>query len=484
MRYDIPKDETPTFPIPSKVIREYRDRLLAFNNNKSYNRESLRDLLVDIFFGLGQELSFSQTLRRSSREHLSKEISSEHYLILRGDVKKYETPLIDHLDTLRATESLPSFFKELKRIFDKMEKASLVIEKEHLRTSKKFSHKGFKVHVFRMAKHDVNTMLKGIDNMVSLFEKRGVEEIIHESINHIFLRQQEEGEKNAGYWMSGMKVLIGVYSEELKISAGRFSDNFINEMFIHEVGHWVHMNYIPPSAKAYWDKPWLAYDKEVKRLEGEIKKKLKISPEERHHFWSLLQESKGNLAKVKKSLTPYKRAKLHFWLSGTHLNIPYVTPKNFRWVKGKGQDLKMFLETPHKFIEEHYGVSQQEEGYDIILQRREEKIKTDLMLEGLYDFRLISIPEEKVTDYISEDRDLNKQITRAILNRLEIPSEYGHTNVLEDFAESFAAFMLNPEKLSNIAKDRILTTLKMSESEGKRLMRLSKRVVKSYLKRG
>jgi len=106
------------------------------------------------------------------------------------------------------------------------------------------------------------------------------------------------------------------------------------------------------------------------------------------------------------------------------------------------------------------------------------------MLEGLYDFRLISIPEEKVSGYISEDRDLNKQITRAILNRLEIPSEYGHTNVREDFAESFAAFMLNPEKLSNIAKDRILTTLKMSESEGKRLMRISKRVAKSFLKKG
>jgi hypothetical protein len=74
------------------------------------------------------------------------------------------------------------------------------------------------------------------------------------------------------------------------------------------------------------------------------------------------------------------------------------------------------------------------------------------------------------------------------LQDLGIPSDYGRTNVWEDFAETFAAYMANPNGISKTAKWRLLRAIGMSGSGGKKVMRLSKlkrlaqRVIKRYAK--
>lgn len=61
------------------------------------------------------------------------------------------------------------------------------------------------------------------------------------------------------------------------------------------------------------------------------------------------------------------------------------------------------------------------------------------------------------------------------LESLRVPTEYGLTNVKEDFAETFAWYVIDPSQLDQVARDRMKAVLTLSASGGKSFMKLAKR---------
>lgn len=61
------------------------------------------------------------------------------------------------------------------------------------------------------------------------------------------------------------------------------------------------------------------------------------------------------------------------------------------------------------------------------------------------------------------------------LQSLRVPTEYGLTNVKEDFAETFAWYVIDPSQLDQVARDRMKAVLTLSASGGKSFMKLAKR---------
>ena len=57
------------------------------------------------------------------------------------------------------------------------------------------------------------------------------------------------------------------------------------------------------------------------------------------------------------------------------------------------------------------------------------------------------------------------------LESLRVPTEYGLTNVKEDFAETFAWYFLDPSSLHPDARARMKTALTMAKDRGRSLMR-------------
>ncbi len=66
---------------------------------------------------------------------------------------------------------------------------------------------------------------------------------------------------------------------------------------------------------------------------------------------------------------------------------------------------------------------------------------------------------------------------RERLDPLEIPTDYGKTDMYEDFAETFMLFMAEPQKLSTTARFRMQQALSLSGLYGKSVMRLAQQVV-------
>ena len=65
-----------------------------------------------------------------------------------------------------------------------------------------------------------------------------------------------------------------------------------------------------------------------------------------------------------------------------------------------------------------------------------------------------------------------------------MPTEYATTNDNEDFAETFAMFILDNDNLSQHHKNRIINTLTKSRAQGKTVMNAHKdlSLFKDYIK--
>jgi len=75
----------------------------------------------------------------------------------------------------------------------------------------------------------------------------------------------------------------------------------------------------------------------------------------------------------------------------------------------------------------------------------------------------------KGMDYLTYEQASKNETLKS----LGIPTPYGHRDPYEDFAETFAHFILKPEMLSERALERMKETLRMSYRAGRSFMRLA-----------
>jgi hypothetical protein len=238
-------------------------------------------------------------------------------------------------------DSLEEVLKRLEKLKKVAEKSEKHFKGQETIDKQSFTYKGFKVEALNLSKETASAMLQAIDCLEEIFKKRGVEALVHEAIEKVYLQHNPSEDMGKGWGISQ------AYYQDRKVYLFDTILDLDDEMpeiksicygFIHEIGHWVHLDYIPREAKALWDSGW------------------------------------------------------------------------------------------------------------------------DGIMEGRADL------------------DSEESQNHPLLNKLEVPTTYARKNPKEDFAETFARFMIDPNSISEIAKERLKATLSLSAGFGRKFMRLGSRI--------
>jgi hypothetical protein len=96
--------------------------------------------------------------------------------------------------------------------------------------------------------------LHGVDFLTALFKKRGVDAAVLEgAISRIVLVYTMDGTLGS-FHVRTRELTLAV--DQLETTEGRFTDTTAGEVVVHEIGHYIHMNYIKGDAAKAWDAPW------------------------------------------------------------------------------------------------------------------------------------------------------------------------------------------------------------------------------------
>lgn len=119
----------------------------------------------------------------------------------------------------------------------------------------RFTYSGFDVfNSERLSDRMCRKTLDGVDFMVSLFKKRGVSDLLREGVTGIRLLPSDPINSSGGSYNPDSK-LITLDTPKEGGSRKTFVD-WMHHAFLHEFGHHVHTNVLPPEAVAAWDSPW------------------------------------------------------------------------------------------------------------------------------------------------------------------------------------------------------------------------------------
>ena len=349
-------------------------------------------------------------------------------------------------------------------------------------TDERFTYRGLKVkNPDRLPEPMVRKLLNGIDYVLALFKKRGVTTLLDKTLDNVVLRhptsddaaeigRQQSGRSTVSGWFhwSPSGGTVTLMSNLLDHAGARFLTEWINEVFLHEVGHHVHLSLLDRQARKEWDSGWVGVKQAKEAVKEADDKTRQVSHPERQRFWEQLLAVKGDLKKVK--LKGLDRMKFHAWLSTPMTGGTILTPKNLQWA-ADGKWIKPFMEDPEGYISKDYGPDPTNWGPAI--ERRWRQLEDKFGVADSYaKYNYPTLSPEQVKEYAAND----DQVSKA-LDALEMPSYYARTDEMEDFAESFVAFMDAPEKLSKQAKYRMQRALHMSGLAGKPIMKVVAKLV-------
>jgi hypothetical protein len=309
----------------------------------------------------------------------------------------------------------------------------------------KFRYLGFRVESFNLSDNQIRTLLDAIDYVVSLFKKREMTEVIYEAINSIQLRGGLNDDI-MGLWNQDTGILSLSYGSS--VFDGGILHNFMHETLLHEIGHWVHLNYISREAKEFWDSGW-----------GLINKKIKITLAERERYYEIFKEAKGDLKLVKKKCKGDDALKIHYLLKSHFKWLPLMKPTSFTLTESGKEQMELFRDPMQYALNllAHWPNG----TIELAIWVGEKRLRNDYFRLG-----------ENIDLEVQEDEKTISEMKKA----LGIPTEYGGTNETEDFAETFVYFIVNPEVLHPVARWRMGRTLGLSEATGKRVMRVAQRL--------
>lgn len=327
-----------------------------------------------------------------------------------------------------------------------------------------FTYKGFHVVDHGVQEEVINLMLSGIDSLVAIFKHKGMEKLLREGVSSVHLRAYGDIlEEHATYTYATKQ--IDVYAKVTGPGiVGRYIKDWITEVFMHEFGHAVHMNLLHPEARAEWDAAWGGVDAAKQALI----EKISVGLKDRLRFFHLINENKWDVAGVGRKLKGMDRVKFLTWLYRPRGDEEHQLSKSSTRVvlTPLAKEMRLLFTNPDQYLVENIPRDLIERDGPKIIERRIRIWKANL---GLRDespepfLNLITVIQIKSEDTSVADA----------LAKLGIPSDYGKTNVKEDFAETFAAYMLNPSKLSETAMYRMKRALALSGLYGKPIGRLA-----------
>lgn len=340
----------------------------------------------------------------------------------------------------------------------------------------RFGYQGFKIeNPERMGEQKCRYLLEGVDYVVALFKKRGVTPILRDTVKTIRLLPYLNGGKanfSAHGFYYPQHQVIEMSAKAIGQGAGRFM-KWVNEVFLHEVGHHVHLNFLPPAAKAAWDQGWDQV-KDKKKLKDSVFGK--ISHADRVKYFTLLQKHEWEIGTVAKKLKGIDKIKFGVWLRSPLMGGPLIKPKQWKLTKD-GDAVFSFLSNPARELKERYDIDVGGTGYKERLTEKTHRIMENLGIDWSGDY---PVPPALVEEMAKADPSISKAVDEAMA-KLEIVSDYGKTDEQEDFAETFVAFMDAPAQLTPTAKFRMQRALSLSGLYGKQVMKLALKVAARFM---
>lgn len=310
-----------------------------------------------------------------------------------------------------------------------------------------FNYGGFPiVNEHRMSDHFCRKVLEGVDYITALFKKHGCERLLNEGVNSIRVvptsADLNSSPTASGTYNSASRQ-ISLVGSIGKGQGGRFIA-WVNEVFLHEFGHYVHLTYLAPEAREEWDNGWLG--------QAEGGGVLTVTQADRHRLFEILKSNSFNPQAAYGDLEPDDKARYLTWLGQCSLGAAVIEPSG-KSVKPTrlGKEVLFMVKHPDRFPD--YGPAGMKPS-DVEFEQK--KIDASMRRMGLDNPVVLKVPKDK-----------------AEIQNLEIVSDYGKTDAKEDFAETFVAFMGAPEKLTSTAKFRMQRALSLSGLYGKPVMKLA-----------
>lgn len=330
-----------------------------------------------------------------------------------------------------------------------------------------FSYQGFKTYnPGRMSEERTRRLLDGIDYLVALFKKRGMEKLLRGEIKEVVLDLDYSGVAHGQYWESRQRIDL-MPAALLGGQSGRILKQWVHEVFLHEFGHHIHMNYITGEARRFWDSAWDPV-KDIEKARSQI---LRITLADRERFFVLLQRNNWDPVKTARKLKGLDKAKMAYWLRNPAFNEGLITPKTFRLTK-RGVAVFSTLRDPWGYLSQ--------EGDNLDQRKVEHRIRAIRSNLFLDDGTEIQFAVDQLKTMVERDPEIGDKAVQKIIDQIGLPTDYARKNELEDFAESWVAFMANPGALSEQSMYRMKRTLSLSGLYGKEVMRIARQVAARY----
>lgn len=365
------------------------------------------------------------------------------------------------------------FVDNLDLILDELKKLHSKVGPTH------FTYRGFRVeNPDHLSDEMIKRLISGIDWLVGIFRKHGMKSLLDDGVKKFVLRFQRPGVDNhplgglADGWYHGGKKYIELLHSLVRRGKGhRGLQNAIAEVVLHEFGHYVHLDYLHPRAKKEWDEGWAP----VERAKKDLEKLYKVTPQERHRFFKLIEKSGWDPYKAGRKVKGVDRLKYLAWLYKTEANRVSSVPTQVR-LTPYGKKVFEFFKDPVSAFPEVADYDTEEERQTYLskwIPHRMRVYKSNLGLTDYYDN--IDTPYLDA-NMVEKVRAEDKTVDEA-LDKLEMPTSYARTNSREDFADTFTVFMVDPNRLSDRARYRMQRALSLSGLYGKPVLRAASEVI-------
>lgn len=373
-------------------------------------------------------------------------------------------------------------YKHLKKVLDAFRKESHTILDDVFPAPRTFTALGMKFSTnqeFPVSNLDAQDVVRGVARAKKVFKDRGLLDLFFDSLTKIELSGADQGGTMGLYYSHSRKIELLVPQMARGSISSIWGDDTVLYVFVHEVAHHIHMDYMTKEAQDFWNEPW------TKELSPK-KEQLKAQPVEPHTTYEsrskwmrlILQEG---VAGAGKKLKGVERQIFKGWLMAA--NLIKKLPKQTRL---ESSEKAMLLENLHR----NYVGDLSDEDFKIYLKSLSLNLDIDrpllTILEtfplyrilmgslGVKDTNTEKLPSSVVNlleiPNIPPDPALQEEVRRLFnLHRTtyDIPTEYAMTDQYEDFAESFTDYMLNPGRVNAEGKWRTQRALWLSGYGGK-----------------
>lgn len=304
---------------------------------------------------------------------------------------------------------------------------------------------------YRLPDSKVRSLLSGIAPIEQIFRRRGMDPALKLAIRRVVVQNKQPDETGDASYDPKTATIV-LTDKMLTTPFGRFlKEDWIEEVFLHEFGHHVHLWYMAADARAVWNAAWEPINRESK-----------ITGKDRKRWFEMLRETGFSPSKVARKLKGKDRLFFAIWLREPLVGSPLITPKNIRVTK-RGQRVFAYFANPDEAIARELSDYDEDYAQDPNVRERMRK-----RIKGRY-LRMLGLDDDQ-PQHVSPD--VVKQVRSEMAAELGVPSDYAKTDEREDFAETFVGFMTKPEQLTPTARFRMKQALALSGLYGKPIMRV------------